>query len=79
MSGDPRLVRGGRGGASVHLATCPYVKRGKFVFWLWAEGRDDDEWLAKGWFKPCRVCLPEQARRLAEAKAAAGGPEGGKR
>jgi hypothetical protein len=37
------------------------------VPWTWAEGRDDDEWLRFKHFRPCRVCLPEQARRQAAA------------
>lgn len=69
--GATRLVRGGRNGASVHLSGCRYAARGRFVPWVWAEGLDDDDWLRKGWFKPCKVCLPDQAKRLAEARRAA--------
>ena len=53
-----RLVRGRSSGA-VHLATCRYAVN--MTPWEWAEGRPDEQWLVKGWLRPCRTCLPEQA------------------
>lgn len=79
MSAATRLVRSkAQGGARVHLAECRHVVPGTCVPWIWAEGRDDDEWLRLGHFKPCRVCLPALAARLADAKtrAAVGGDRG---
>lgn len=55
-----RLVRGGNGGATIHLAECPRVPARNWP-WEWAEGRDDSEWVVKAWLKPCRHCLPELA------------------
>lgn len=58
-----RLVRSGRGGATIHLATCSRAKGRIVAPWLWAEGRPDGEWVVKGWLHPCRSCLPDLAKR----------------
>ncbi len=64
-----RLVRAGRDGATIHLATCKRAKGTIVVGWEWAEGRPDSEWITKGWLKPCRSCLPGVAKQQDEMRA----------
>lgn len=42
----------------IHLAGCSHASP-KSLPWNWAEGRDPREWLELGWFRPCKVCLPQ--------------------
>jgi hypothetical protein len=55
-----RLIRSGKGGATIHKAACGRAT-GKTWAWDWAEDRPDAEWVVKAWLKPCRVCLPDLA------------------
>lgn len=66
---DTRLVRAFPKGDTIHLRGCSRARR--VVPWAWAEGRDDSEWIVKGWLKPCRICLPELAARQDELREAA--------
>lgn len=31
--------------------------------WVWAEDKNEDEWLRFNWYRPCKVCLPDLVRR----------------
>lgn len=65
-----RLVRSGRGAATIHLAGCSWIGQ-KAWSWNWAEGRPDEEWVRLAWLHPCRMCLPELARLQDRLRAAA--------
>lgn len=54
-----RLVRAGKGYATIHKPTCRYSTNG--LPWNWAEDKADVEWIDKEWLRPCKVCLPDLA------------------
>jgi hypothetical protein len=60
-----RLVRGGRGGATIHRRGCKRASK-TVVGWTWAEGRQDSEWLGIPWLKACKVCFPPDATTIGE-------------
>ena len=62
-----RLVRGGRGGETIHLRGCKRASE-TAVPWVWAEGRPDSEWRSIPWLKACKVCLPEKGREPHEQR-----------
>lgn len=56
-----RLVRSGRGGATIHLRGCKRATSRITVGWIWAEGRNDAEWQTIPWFRACKLCFPAEA------------------
>jgi hypothetical protein len=69
-----RLVRTKR---KIHLHGCRHAACATAAPWVWAEGRDDSEWIYKSWLVPCQVCLPALHARQQELAASANPGEQG--